>query len=211
MTTQTKTDNQFYIRLVSPSALDKAEVKRFYKLVKTVLPSGVLSSMQIERPNYGLDTVRLIHKTGDSGAQVYEIPLTRNLTEKEFDWVKYAFQDLAEEGQELDSSTVVIPNARHLLGGEPLLEPDDFETFCDTLAKYQHSNWCLEKSDAGWRFGVSHDHHAKTSPLLRPWQDLPDHYKSIDKKLPSQIFELLDSMGYVVIPKTELEKITKKK
>lgn len=211
MTTPTKTDNQFYIRLVSQQPLEKPEVTAFYKFVKVALPSGVLSSLQIERPGYGLDTVRLIHKTGDSGLPVYEIPLSRNLTEKEFEFIKYAFKNLAEEGQELESSTIVIPNARHLPTGEPQLEPDNYEILCDTLAKYQHSNWCSERSEAGWRYGADHDPKAKTSPMLRPWQDLPAHYKRIDKNLPNKVFELLEDMGYVIIPRTELDKLTKKK
>lgn len=211
MTTPTKTDNQFYIRLVSQRSLEKPEVVAFYKFVKGVLPSGVLSSIQVERPNYGLDTVRLIHKTGESGAPVYEIPLSRNLTENEFDLVKYAFQGMAKEGQELESSTVVIPNARHLPTGESHFEPDNYDIFCDTLAKYQHSNWCSERTEAGWRYGADHNPQAKTSPLLRPWHDLPSHYQRKDKNLPNKIFEILEDMGYVIIPRTELDKLTKKK
>lgn len=210
MTTQTRTDNQFYIRLVSKKPLQKDSVVRFYKFVKAHSPSGILSSLQVERPNYGLDTVRLIHKTDESGS-VYEIPLSRHLTENEYNVIKDAFQLLSEEGQSLESSTQIIPLARYLPGSNPQLVSDDFETFCDTLAKHQHSNWCLEKAEAGWRYGLEHDPKEKMSPLLRPWQDLPDQYRRIDKKLPQQIFDALESLGYVIVPRSELEKLTKKK
>ncbi len=210
MTTQTRTDNQFYIRLVCPTPLQKDSVVRFYKFVQAHTPSGILSSIQVERPGYGLDTVRLIHKTGDSGLPVYEIPLTRNLTDSENDSLQYAFRALSEEGQKLETSTPNIPLARYLPDSKPQLEPDVFETFCETLAKYQHSNWYSEKVEAGWRYGLDFDNHAKTSPLLRPWHDLPAHYQRIDKKLPTQILQLLENMGYVVVPKTELKKLKKK-
>lgn len=206
-----KTDNQFYISLVSKQPLEKPEVVAFYKFIKGSIPSGVLSSLQVERPGYGLDTVRLIHKTDDSGSSVYEIPLSRNLTDKEYALVKYAFQGLAKEGQELDSSTIEIPNARHLPAGESQIEPENYEIFCDTLAKLQHSNWCLEKAEQGWRYGISHSSEEKTTPLLRPWHELPSHYQTIDRKLPGQILQLIENMGYVVVPKEALEKLTKKR
>lgn len=211
MTTQTNKANQFYVRLVSHTKLEKPSVVSFYNTVKANLPSGVLSSYQVERPGYGLDTVRLTHKTGEAGSQVYDIPLTRNLTEKEFQAVRVAFADLAVEGQRLETSAPTIANARQLLDGEPQIEPDKFEVFCDTLAKHQHSNWCTERTEAGWRFGFDHNAMEKTSPLLRPWHDLPAQYKSIDKKLPSQILNILEDLGYVIVPKAELEKLKKKK
>ena len=206
-----KTDNQFYIRLVSKRSLDKQEVVAFYKFVKGTTPSGILSSIQVERPGHGLDTVRLIHKTDDAGSPVYEIPLTRNLTEKEYEVVRHAFQHLAKEGQELDSSTVTIGNARHLPAGETQIEPENYEIFCDTLAKLQHSNWCLERSEMGWRYGIDHNPGEKTSPMLRPWHELPQQYKRIDKRLPEQILNTLESLGYVIIPREQLAKLTKKK
>lgn len=211
MTTPTKTDNQFYIRVVSPSPLEKPAVVSIYKLIAASLPSGVLSSIQVERPGYGLDTVRLIHKTGDAGSRVYEIPLTRNLRNKEFVKLVDAVSPFLTEQQTLESSGSDPLNSHQLPVGAPKLEPEQYDMLCDTLAKYQHSTWYSQKADEGWRLGSLHDHNQKTSPLMRPWQDLPEQYRRVDPNLPEHFFRAIEALDYVVIPRAELEKLLKKK
>lgn len=204
-----KANNQFYIRLTSEQPLEKKDVISFYKFVKNSLPSGILASIEVERPGYGLDSARLIHKQNKDKKHVYEIPLTRNLVDKEYKNICYKFQRLSLEGLSLESSTPVVPNARYL-PDNALKDNKDFEDFCHNLAKCQHSNWYLEKSEEGWRYGLEYSSQEKTSPLLRPWHDLPETYRKIDPKLAKQILELIEQMNYVIVPKAELEKLKKK-
>jgi RyR domain len=211
LTTLMNTDNQFFIRVISPEPLKKAAVASIYKLIAASLPSGVISSIQVERPEYGLDTVRLIHKTGDAGSHVYEIPLSRNLRNKEFDKLVDAVTPFLTEQQTLESSGSDPLDARQMPVGAPQLEPDQYDILCNTLAKYQHSAWYADKAKMGWRLGADHNTNQKTSPLMRPWEDLPSEYRRVDSNLPEQFFRAIEALDYVVVPRKELEKLLKKK
>lgn len=211
LTTPTKTDNQFYVRLVTDESLKKPAVRILYKMIALALPSGVLSSIQVERPGYGLDTVRLIHKTGEAGSHVYEIPLTRNLTGKEFTKVELAVAPVLTAGQSVQSSGIEPLKASQKPVETPPLEPVDFDVFCDTLAKYQHAVWYKQKIDAGWRYGLEHNITEKVNPMIRPWHELPEGYRRVDKRFPNEIFNILENLGYVIVPEAELKKLLKKK
>jgi len=209
-TLMNKTEIPFRVSLLVDRALDKQFVREFYRLVREVLGETLLTTVQVERPDYGRDNVRLLHKTCSSGAHVYDIPLLRNLTEPEFKELKKAFQSLAKAGMTLDSSTVAIKNVRQVTTGGAQIEPETYDTLCDTVAKYQHANWCRERTDSGWKYGTTHNAQDKTSPMIRPWEDLPEAYRKVDKTLPQFVFDQLESLGYVIVPETHLNEIFKK-
>lgn len=205
-----KTDNQLYLRFIADSDLEKDEVKRLFHLISSMLPTGIAGSLPVERPGFGLAPVRLVHKTDASGAHVYEIPLTRHLTDTEF---QYIDEHLAQDEQhvELQKSAAPIANMRQVPAGEPQIEPGPYDIFCDTLAKLQHARWCSERNNEGWRYGTTYSAADRVSPLLLPWHDLPPQYQKVDKSFPQEILQILESMGYLVVPRDKLEKMLKRK
>ena len=78
---------------------------------------------------------------------------------------------------------------------------------CTALAKQRHTDWVRERTDAGWRYGVTFDQTEKTAPLLRPWEQLPDQYRRPDLNLPQTLITGLNDQGYVVISRADLDQL----
>ena len=63
------------------------------------------------------------------------------------------------------------------------------------------------RTDAGWRFGTAFDAKAKTHPLIRPWDQLPQRYQQPNIELPQILLRLLHDQGYAVLPRDELDRL----
>jgi RyR domain len=203
-----KTDNQFFIKLKSHE-LKKSQVKEFYEFIIKNIPNGVTSSVQLEHPTNGLESVRLIHRKCQSGEHEYEIPLTRNLTASEFRKLDLIFDKFFDKDQILEASNNEILTRHQLPYGENVILPESYNILCDTMAKYQHESWCDIKRKDGWRFSTEFNEKEKTNPLLRAWQDIPKDYKKVDKKLPKQLFLELEKMGFAIVSKDSLRRLLK--
>ena len=44
----------------------------------------------------------------------------------------------------------------------------------------QHAAWMRERLDAGWTYGPVRDAEARTHPMLRPYETLPEHERRKD-------------------------------
>lgn len=201
-----ETINDYYIRFISKKQLDQSSVKNIYHWLRKNLPNGIISSIQVEKGNEGLTPVSLIRKFKND-LHMYEVPLSRKLLKQEFDEINKMFLELSVEGITLEATNIDLASTRHLLTGENKIEPDFYEVMCDMLAQYQHSNWCSEKTAEGWRFGLEFSFDQKTTPLLRPWSDLPSNYKKIDKRLPIEFIKMMNNIGYIFIQKDELAEL----
>jgi len=209
LTTPTKTVNQFYVRVDTDRELSRDLVKQLYSAIKSILPTGLPSSVALESPSDGVIPVRLIHTVTTAGAHQYEIPLTRHLTDNEFEFLVDSL--LVPDDFTIIKSAAPIQDWRQKPTGPTQLAPDEYEVFCDTLAKRQHARWCEERTANGWRYGPTHSAGDRVSPLLRPWHDLPEQYRKVDRVFPEEIINIIEEMGFVIVPKTELTKLTKKK
>ena len=50
----------------------------------------------------------------------------------------------------------------------------------ERMARLEHARWNAERLSLGWTLGPARDLHAKTSPYLVPFDDLPDEIKQYD-------------------------------
>lgn len=195
------TESPFFIKLVTPDALDKAAVRQWFQLCKQELPSGVLGNVQVNKPNYGITNVQLIHRTAQDEHE-YEIPLNRNLLPKELAPIRQAWKLAYDQGKfDIVSSASQTADSRHRLADAVVLEQSSYDTLCETLAKHQHGRWCRERHSAGWKYGLTMDPSEKTHPLLRPWEELPEGYRKIDFETPKVFARVLDEMGYTIVKK----------
>lgn len=191
---------QFHIKLVTSELLDHSYVRRWYNLAKQALPNGIQIGSQVLHPREGLQSVRLMHVKLKSGQHEYIIPLGRHLTDTEYQVVKAETENHFDQAHQLESSAPKINDIDQMPDGHPQIKPDDYEQICDTLAKHLHNRWCLQKQAQGWRFGTKHSAREKTTPLMRPWHELPETHKEVDLELPVDFIAIMKRFGYSFVP-----------
>ena len=200
------TQNPMYIRLTTTAPLQKSEVKMWFNTVKSLLPSGVLGSLQVRNPDNELTNVQLIHKT-EKGKHLYEIPLNRDMVPREVEPIVTAWDAYYPEGDfDIETSAAEIEASRQKLADAIVVKENEYNQLCDTLAKHQHTAWYKSRADKGWRYGISINRKDKTHPMMRPWEELPEEYRTVDYELPKMLMNFFEEQGYVVVKKTDLAK-----
>ena len=195
------TEIPLFIRLKTSSPLPKEEAIAWYHTVKNLAPSGVLASVQTTNPQGDPDVIFMVHKETNGGVHYYEIPLTRDLTDEETAVIEEAYP----EG-EIETSSEEVIAARQGPADAVVMEEDDYNQLCETLAKHQHQRWYEERSRAGWSFGLMLNEKTKVHPLMRPWEELPEQYRKVDYELPHLFMKMLAEQGFAVVSRTELTK-----
>lgn len=78
----------------------------------------------------------------------------------------------------------------------------DFKIYMQVIAQKQaeksHEAWCERKRADGYIYGKEIDDEKKTTNLLVPFEELPDHYKEANIKNAMATLEIMFSKGYVV-------------
>jgi hypothetical protein len=148
----------------------------------------------------------MVHKQTKGGTHYYEIPLTRDLTESETAVIEEAYP----EG-EIETSSEDVVSARQGPADAVVMEEDDYNSLCETLAKHQHQRWYDARANSGWSFGLRVNEQSKQHPLMRPWEELPEQYRKVDYELPHLFMNMLADNGYVVVSRDELNKWLAKK
>jgi len=193
-----------YIQLNTTKALRRRAIIDWYSCVLRVAPSGVVQAVPTTDDKGRPRTVQLVHRK--AGKQhCYLVPLTRDLRDAE---VEPIVQRYAEMQPKLNFD--VETNETKLVAkdyGEIPLDSAKHVALCMALAKQQHEDWMRERSDAGWRYGTKFDQRAKTHPLLRPWDQLPDRYRKPNVSLPQTLLNLLNSHGYAVLHREDLDRL----
>ncbi|XP_064003828.1 ryanodine receptor 3 [Pogoniulus pusillus] len=60
-----------------------------------------------------------------------------------------------------------------------LVLPEKLEYIVSKYAEHSHDKWAFDKTNTGWKYGVSLDENMKTHPLLRPFKTLTEKEKEI--------------------------------
>lgn len=195
-----------YISLVVEHALDLDMVKTWYGVATEKAPYGVITVIPMVDNDGEPQSVRLVHRKMKQG-HFYMIPITRDLTEGEVERIVDAMTEEARD-IDFDIEATVIPTQ--------LSKPDrpsisvDQQKYADVAmawAKKQHEDWLKSRTDAGWRYGQVVSLAKKTHPLIRPWDELPARYKSVDLDGPQKLLDLLGQHGYVVVSKDDLDAV----
>lgn len=193
-----------FIALTTRDPLDPAQVRAWFRAVRVAAPNGVPTTVPVLGPKGTPTPVSLLHRQTEE-AHHYLVPLTRDLGEGEGEAVVQAF---AARVPDLDFDVrATSPD----LAGSPAATPpvpvdqERYLTLCAAFAKRQHARWLKERTAAGWRYGPCVSLQRKTHPLLRPWDELPDRFRTIDPDLPQMLLDLLNEQGFAVITKEELD------
>lgn len=202
------TDIQHYLAITVHDKLSDENRKLFYQIVKRNLPDGVLTTLQIRRPEKGLKNVSMVTEQLEDKI-CYKIVLSRDLTERE---IQPIFEQLAEELEadinfEIDGSANVVTSPTGF-DTSSYYDLSDYKkkTVAEKVAKYMHQRWMQERVDQGWRYGVEQNNQDKTHPMLRGWDDLPEAYRQVDEDLPGVLLDALADEGYYVCSESEYYK-----
>lgn len=83
----------------------------------------------------------------------------------------------------IDTSDIVLP--------KELLE------LTEKIAENVHDVWAVGRIEEGWKLGPVKDSEAKTTPLLIPYEELPESEKQYDRKTALETLKLIIKLGYV--------------
>lgn len=82
----------------------------------------------------------------------------------------------------VDTSDVVLP--------EEILE------LSEVIAKNVHDIWSAGRIAEGWTYGEKKDQDKKTTPLLVPYEELPESEKEYDRNTAYETLRLIVKLGY---------------
>ncbi|MGN0978144.1 MAG: NADAR domain-containing protein [Faecousia sp.] len=85
------------------------------------------------------------------------------------------------------------PEALELTDG-PL--PEELGTLVEDMAASVHDAWAAQRIRTGWTYGPSRDDGKKQTPLLVPYEQLPEEEKVYDRSTALQTIRFLFSRGY---------------
>lgn len=195
-----------YIAFVVSSELDPKAIKLWFRTAKELLPSGLMTSVQVQGPNGGRVSVPLLCKASENRFR-YLVPLTRNLTEDEAEPIVEAMHK-AYDG-DFDVLMSKLDTEARFPDQAIELPEKHYDAICREFAKRQHGSWVKDRLDAGWRYGSNFSFTEKTHPMLKAWDDLPESLRKVDYTHPQALVDLLGDQGYAVIKKEELAGLLK--
>lgn len=188
-----------FISLETDRELSFTEVKQWYNIVKKSVSGEVRTFVMVPKENEGSKKVFLLKKKYKNNKYEYQIPLVRNISEKEFNSINKEYQNyFPGTNYSLKYSDI---QKYELIDPELPISINYFQNFCEKISKYQHNQWVQDRMIDGWRYGLKFDYNNKTSPMLRSWIDLPDEYRKIDTKLGLEIFNILKREGFKIVKK----------
>lgn len=192
-----------FIQLNTEKKLKPAVVTQWYSCVLRSAPSGVVTVVPAIDDSGRPSSVQVVHRKSGKH-HYYLVPLTRDLRDSEIEPIVQRFAKLTDLDFEVETNETKLIAKDY---GEIPLDTAKHVALCMALAKQQHEDWVRERTDAGWRYGTTFDKHAKTHPLLRPWDQLPDRFRKPNLKLPQTLLDLLNSHGYAVLHREELDRL----
>ena len=79
-----------------------------------------------------------------------------------------------------------------------LLSPE-FDDILEIIAKNVHDTWAHQRIREGWRWGPDKNDREKTTPLLVPYEELPEEEREYDRITARQTIKQLLLHGYRIV------------
>jgi ryanodine receptor 2 len=81
--------------------------------------------------------------------------------------------------------------------------PEGLSELADRLAEYTHDAWARERIRMGWSYGPERSNERKQTPLLVPYDALPEEEKQYDRLIVEELIKGLIICGYEIRPISE--------
>ncbi|XP_045306090.1 ryanodine receptor 3 isoform X10 [Leopardus geoffroyi] len=76
--------------------------------------------------------------------------------------------------------------------------PEKWEYIVTKYAEHSHDKWACDKSQNGWKYGISLDENVKTHPLIRPFKTLTEKEKEIYRWPARESLKTMLAVGWSV-------------
>jgi len=76
--------------------------------------------------------------------------------------------------------------------------PDSLQPLIENLARNVHDVWARNRIAEGWRCAPRKDGDAKTTPLLVPYEELPESEKHYDRATAIETLKAIIVLGYTI-------------
>lgn len=124
--------------------------------------------------------VSYIERTMEDNSFTYSYILDESLSEDEMEVItEFVYQNFTQE--------IYFENSVDTDD----MDDETFQKMLVELAKFMHSTMVKEKMDAGWRYGENFSMEQKTSPLLVPYENLPEKYQQVRPDIFNKVMEIL--------------------
>lgn len=70
----------------------------------------------------------------------------------------------------------------------------------ERIAENVHDVWAVGRIAEGWAYGESRDVENKKTPLLVPYDELPESEKVYDRNTAFETLKMIVKLGYTIIP-----------
>ncbi|MEN6327675.1 MAG: RyR domain-containing protein [Syntrophomonas sp.] len=75
---------------------------------------------------------------------------------------------------------------------------DDILELTELLAKNVHEHWASQRLLEGWTYGPSRNDQRKETPVLVPFEQLPESEKEYDRKTALETLNAIIALGYSI-------------
>lgn len=76
--------------------------------------------------------------------------------------------------------------------------PKDLQELTELIAENVHDNWARGRIEEGWTLGREKNQQLKTTPLLVPYQELPESEKEYDRITALETIKTIIRLGYEI-------------
>lgn len=76
--------------------------------------------------------------------------------------------------------------------------PESLLELTEKIAENVHDVWAKGRISEGWTYGETKDNEKKTTPLLVPYDELPDSEKAYDRNTALETLKLIVHLGYSI-------------
>lgn len=76
--------------------------------------------------------------------------------------------------------------------------PNDLLELRELIAKNVHDVWAIGRIKEGWTYGDKKNVELKQTPLLVPYEDLPESEKEYDRNTAYETLKLIIKLGYKI-------------
>ena len=76
--------------------------------------------------------------------------------------------------------------------------PNDLILLTEKIAENVHEVWAAGRIAEGWKYGTAKSSETKTTPLLVPYDDLPESEKEYDRNTATETLKLILKLGYSI-------------
>ncbi len=203
-----KANVPLFIKLVSTEHLGVADARQWFKCVLAKAPAGVMTHIDSIDINGQPTQTRLVRRSVGESTELI-VPLLRDLLPTEVEAIAAAWRQVSPVGSFTITTNPTQSQKLNQSMNQLSIPNDEYQMLCLQLAKVRHDGWMREKGSEGWRYGPVLNLQAKTHPLMRPWDDLPEQYKDVDSRNPEQFLTFLNNQGYAVVKQSELGALLK--